>query len=276
MYSKGSKEKRACACVRVFVIPMASSGSGSADGSGLVWNQGEMLTSAALVAVVVLLASRATALDNGLALTPPQAWTSWNLCRFDVNATLIMEMAEALESTGLRALGWDTLQIDEGWEACAEYDTAKPYSYQTLCKTRAPRDAQGRIVANTTKFPGGIKPLADWLHQRGFKIGIYTSASSRACGGNWGSRGYEQIDAAAFADWGVDWVKVDNCNYGSWARGAGTTDASVALDFERTNPVFSHDFRRFLCRNPPQITGKSRDRVRSQSLVLPSRERRPT
>merc|ERR1719506_2634646 len=165
------------------------------------------MLSSVLVAVALLL--RGTiALDNGLALTPPQAWTSWNLCRFEVNATLIMETAEALNATGLRALGWDTLQIDEGWEACAEYDTAKPYSYQTLCKTRTPRDAQGRIVANDTKFPGGIKPLADWLHQRGFKLGLYTSASSRACGGNWGSLGHEAIDAKAFADWGVDWVKV--------------------------------------------------------------------
>ena len=55
---------------------------------------------------------------------------------------------------------------------------------------------------------GGIKPLADWLHARGFKIGIYTSASASACGGNWGSRGHETTDAQAFADWGVDWVKV--------------------------------------------------------------------
>ena len=133
-----------------------------------------MFVASVCIVVIVLLRSAVTALDNGLALTPPQAWTSWNLCRFDVNATLIMEMAEALNSTGLRALGWDTLQIDEGWEACAEYDTARPFSYQTLCKTRTPRDARGRIVANTTKFPDGIKPLADWLHQRGFKIGIYT------------------------------------------------------------------------------------------------------
>lgn len=109
-------------------------------------------------------------------------------------------------------MGWDTLQIDEGWEACAEYG-----ANGRRCKTPAPRDQQGRIVANQTKFPGGIKPLADWLHERGLKIGIYTSASPRACGGNWGSLGHETADARAFAEWGVDWVKVDNCAYGSWA-----------------------------------------------------------
>lgn len=129
-----------------------------------------------------------------------------------MNETLIKETATALISTGLSAMGWDTLQIDEGWEACAQYG-----ANGRRCKTPAPRDAQGRIVANQTKFPGGIKPLADWLHARGLKIGIYTSASPRACGGNWGSLGHEKTDAEAFAEWGVDWVKVDNCAYGSWS-----------------------------------------------------------
>jgi hypothetical protein len=160
-------------------------------------------------------------LDNGLALTPPQAWTSWDLCRFEVNAStysdhlvlifcmhcfqeafagagIIKEVALALNATGLQKLGWNTLQIDEGWEACAEYTATAHFDADTTCKTKAPRDAQGAIVANSTKFPGGIKPLADWLHARGFKIGIYTSASTSACGGNWGSRGHETADATAF------------------------------------------------------------------------------
>eukprot|EP01052_Picozoa_sp_SAG31_P025454 SAG31_NODE_2232_length_6139_cov_6.945199_2_plen_85_part_00 len=74
----------------------------------------------ALMLVLRLLAAAFVAiesvagLDNGLALTPPQAWTSWDLCRFDVNATLMKEIANALDSTGLKTLGWDTLQIDEG------------------------------------------------------------------------------------------------------------------------------------------------------------------
>merc|ERR1719174_1815715 len=143
-----------------------------------------------LLAIIFAAIKCTSGLDDGLARTPPQAWTSWNLCRFDVNATLIKETATALISTGLAKMGWDTLQIDEGWEACAEYG-----ANGRRCKTVAPRDAQGYIVANQTKFPGGIKPLADWLHSRGLKIGIYTSASARACGGNWGSRGHEASDA---------------------------------------------------------------------------------
>jgi len=178
-----------------------------------------MASSMLLLAVLVVsVVEFVVGLDNGLALTPPMVWTSWNLCRFEVNATLIKQTALALQSSGLQALGWDTLQIDEGWEACAEYNNNTPqYDYETTCKTPAPRDAQGHIVANSTKFPGGIKALADWLHAKNFKIGIYTSASDTACGGNWGSRGHETADAQAFAEWGVDWVKVDNCNYGSWA-----------------------------------------------------------
>ena len=147
---------------------------------------------------------------TGCLTAAPQAWTSWDLCRFDVNATVIKEVAEALESSGLKDLGWNTLQVDEGWEACAEYNGH--YSFETTCKTQTPRDAQGRIVANATKFPGGMKPLADWLHAKGFKLGIYTSASHSACGGNWGSRGHETTDAKAFAEWGIDWVKVRVCS----------------------------------------------------------------
>ena len=102
----------------------------------------------------------------------PQAWTSWDLCRFEVNASIVKDVALALNSTGLQALGWDTLQIDEGWEACAEYTPTPYFNDYTTCKTKASRDARGAIVANSTKFPGGIKPLADWLHARGFKLGI--------------------------------------------------------------------------------------------------------
>ena len=134
-----------------------------------------------------------------------QAWTSWNLARFDVSAQMIEEMADALERTGLKALGWSTLQIDEGWESCDEYAGPHPgvwpKNFLTGCATPTPRDSRGWIVANQTKFPGGIKPLVDRLHARGFRVGIYTSASERACGGNWGSHGHERADAAAFAAW---------------------------------------------------------------------------
>ena len=92
----------------------------------------------AAACILSLLVGQVLGLDNGLALTPPQAWTSWDLCRFEVNASIIKEVALALNSTGLQALGWDTLQIDEGWEACAEYTATKHYDDYTTCKTKAP------------------------------------------------------------------------------------------------------------------------------------------
>jgi hypothetical protein len=152
----------------------------------------------------------AAGLDDGLALTPPQAWTSWNLARFDVSADMILGMADALEKTGLKALGWDTLQIDEGWGSCDSYagphPGAFPKNFLTTCGTVTPRDVDGCIVANETKFPGGapcthlaricrfcacsssccfsdphcaipllstgISSIADKLHAKGFKVGV--------------------------------------------------------------------------------------------------------
>ena len=116
--------------------------------------------------------------NDGLALTPPQAWTSWNLARLTVDAKMILETADALEQTGLKSLGWNTLQIDEGWEACEKFvphsnAQARPQDYEINCEIPAPRDSNGWIVANSTKFPGGIKPLADSLHARGFKVKSY-------------------------------------------------------------------------------------------------------
>ena len=109
----------------------------------------------------------------------------WNLARFDVSAAMIEEMADALESTGLKALGWDTLEIDEGWEACEAYAGPAPgpwpEGFMTTCATVAPRDERGWIQANLTKFPGGIKPLADRLHARGFKLGICAEPPGCPC-----------------------------------------------------------------------------------------------
>jgi alpha-galactosidase len=191
---------------RAPVLDVATTGSHmAAAASPLRW---ALLRSSSFLLLLAFLQPRAShCLDNGVALTPPMAWTSWNLARFDVSAEMVLGMADALEKTGLKALGWDTLQIDEGWEACESYagphPGAWPKNFLTSCATPAPRDAKGWIVANETKFPGGIKAIADTLHGRGFKVGVYTSASERACGGNWGSHGHEAADAAAFEAWGV-------------------------------------------------------------------------
>ena len=130
-------------------------------------------------------------LDNGLARTPPMGWNSWNHFGCDVSSQLIRETADAMVASGLRDAGYQYVVIDDCWQVA--------------------RDARGRLVADSGRFPGGIKPLADYVHSRGLKFGIYTDAGRRTCQGRPGTYGSEEIDARTFAEWGVDYVKEDWC-----------------------------------------------------------------
>ena len=130
--------------------------------------------------------------DNGLARTPPMGWNSWNRFGCNVSAELIRGMADAMVSSGMRDAGYQYVVIDDCWQVA--------------------RDKSGRIVADSSRFPGGIKPVADYVHSKGLKFGIYTDAGRRTCQGRPGTYGYEQIDARTYAEWGVDYVKEDWCN----------------------------------------------------------------
>ena len=134
----------------------------------------------------------ALALDNGLARTPPMGWNSWNHFHCNVSAQLIRETADAMVSGGLRDAGYQYVVIDDCWQVA--------------------RDRAGRLVADSARFPGGIKPLADYVHSKGLKFGIYTDAGRLTCQGRPGTYGSEEIDARTFAEWGVDYVKEDWCN----------------------------------------------------------------
>jgi len=131
-------------------------------------------------------------LDNGLARTPPMGWNSWNHFGCDVSAQLIRETADAITASGMRDAGYQYVVIDDCWQVA--------------------RDRSGRIVADSTRFPGGIKPLADYVHSKGLKFGIYTDAGRRTCQGRPGTYGSEELDARTYAEWGVDYVKEDWCN----------------------------------------------------------------
>jgi alpha-galactosidase len=140
----------------------------------------------------------AQALENGLARTPPMGSNNWNFTHCDTifNETTIKQIADAYVSLGLRDVGYQYLNIDDCW--------AEPA-----------RDGSGNLVPNRTRFPGGIKALADYVHGKGLKFGIYTSAGTKTCngtGGFPGGLGHEQQDANLFASWGVDYLKYDNCN----------------------------------------------------------------
>jgi alpha-galactosidase len=141
--------------------------------------------------VGVSLASRAT-LDNGLALTPPMGWNSWNHFGCDVSESLIRETADSMVASGMRDAGYRYVVIDDCWQVS--------------------RDANGMIVADPARFQHGIKALADYVHGKGLKFGIYTDAGTKTCQGRPGTYGYEEQDARTYAAWGVDYVKEDWCN----------------------------------------------------------------
>ncbi len=133
------------------------------------------------------------ALDNGLAKTPPMGWNSWNKFGCKVSESLIREMADALVSSGLKAAGYEYLVIDDCWQTS--------------------RDASGNIVPDAANFPGGIKALADYVHSKGLKFGMYSDAGTGTCQNRPGGRGYEYQDARQYAAWGVDYLKYDWCNH---------------------------------------------------------------
>ena len=120
-------------------------------------------------------------------------WNSWNKFGCKVSESLIREMADALVSSGMKDAGYQYLVIDDCWQTS--------------------RDATGNIVPDAANFPGGIKALADYVHSKGLKFGIYSDAGTGTCQNRPGGRGYEYQDARQYADWGVDYLKYDWCNH---------------------------------------------------------------
>lgn len=172
------------------------------------------VTASVFVAVLVAAPAVGHAVGNGLAGTPPMGWNSWNRFHCGINETVIKQAADGLVSSGLRDAGYEYVNIDDCWAA--------PH-----------RDPQtGRLVPNPSTFPRGIKEIADYVHARGLKLGIYSSAGTQTCAKTMpGSLDHEKLDAQTFADWGVDYLKYDNCNNeGRPARGryAAMADAIAA------------------------------------------------
>ena len=127
-----------------------------------------------------------------LARTPPIGWNSWNKFACDVDEALIRETADAMVSSGMKDAGYEYVVIDDCWHG--------------------ERDELGFIQPDPKRFPSGMKALADYVHSKGLKFGIYSDAGWKTCGGRPGSRGYEYQDALTYAKWGVDYLKYDWCN----------------------------------------------------------------
>lgn len=129
---------------------------------------------------------------NQLTPKPPMGWMTWNLFQGNINEQLIRETADAMVEGGFRDAGYEYIFIDDLWQGG--------------------RDRQNNIIPDPEKFPNGMKALADYVHSKGLKLGIYSDAAQLTCGGWTASLGFEEQDARTFASWGIDYLKYDYCN----------------------------------------------------------------
>ena len=144
--------------------------------------------------LIMTVSANAQKFDD-LALTPPMGWNSWNEFACDVDENLIKSVADAMVETGMKDAGYEYVVIDDCWQV--------------------DRDENGNIIPDPDRFPSGMKALADYIHAKGLKFGLYSDAGTHTCQGRPGSRGYEYRDARTYASWGVDYLKYDWCNTGT-------------------------------------------------------------
>ncbi|MCI0709185.1 MAG: glycoside hydrolase family 27 protein [Chloroflexi bacterium] len=126
-----------------------------------------------------------------IAQTPPMGWNSWNVFGAEITAETVMGISDAFIETGLADAGYEYIVVDDFWHA--------------------DQRVNGRLMWDEDKFPDGIRPVADYVHSKGLKFGIYSCAGSHTCGGKPASFGYEEVDAQTFAEWEVDFLKYDYC-----------------------------------------------------------------
>jgi len=167
----------------------------------------------------LLLAAPLAALDDGLARTPPMGWNSWNKFGCNVSEDLIKTMADAMVSSGMKDAGYQYIVIDDCWQIS--------------------RDKEGNIIPDPQRFPSGMKALADYVHSKGLKFGIYSDAGTATCQKRPGSRGYEFQDARQYAAWGVDYLKYDWCNTSTQNAQASYSIMRDALKLAGRPIVFS-------------------------------------
>jgi alpha-galactosidase len=140
-------------------------------------------------------------LAAGLAPTPPMGWNSWNKFQCNITADFVKQVADGMVSSGMKDAGYEYVNIDDCWS-----------------QAMGMRAADGTLQPDTLHFPpstpggnDGIKVVADYVHSKGLKLGIYGDRGTETCGHRAGSQGYEMQDAMSFAAWGVDYLKYDNC-----------------------------------------------------------------
>ncbi|KAK9415736.1 putative Glycoside hydrolase superfamily [Seiridium unicorne] len=133
---------------------------------------------------------------DGTGRLPAMGWNSWNEYGCNISSDVFVTVADLIVDLGLRDVGYEYVNIDDCWSD----------------KESGRDNATQRIIPDAVKFPQGIKGVSDEIHARSLKLGIYGDAGTQTCGGYPGSLGFEDIDATAWAEWGVDYLKYDNCN----------------------------------------------------------------
>ncbi|MFE9672103.1 glycoside hydrolase family 27 protein [Microbispora bryophytorum] len=192
--------RRLVAAVHLAIVTMVPAGWVVADGAAAATTR---TAAAAAVATVT---------------TPPMGWASWNTFAAQINYNVIKAQVDAMVSSGMKDAGYQYVNIDEGW-------------------WQGTRDSSGNITVDTAEWPGGMKAIADYIHSKGLKAGIYTDAGRNGCGyyyptgrpaaPNTGSEGHYDQDFLQFSQWGFDFVKVDWC--GGNAEGLNSRTAYQAI-----------------------------------------------
>ena len=129
--------------------------------------------------------------------SPPMGFNSWNFYHCNIDENEIKAIARAMAVNGMRDVGYQYINIDDCWQVGRENET-------------------GTIIADPSRFPSGMKAVADYVHRQELKFGVYTARGSRTCQGRPGSYSYELVDAATYCDWGLDYLKNDNCGGANW------------------------------------------------------------
>ena len=155
-----------------------------------------------------------------LALTPPMGWNSWNTFQTNISEKLVMETADSMVSSGMKDAGFNYIVLDDGWMAMD-------------------RNAIGDLVPDPIKFPHGMKVVADYVHAKGLKFGLYNCAGTKTCAGYPGTRGYEYQDARLYAAIGIDYLKFDWCSADGLNAKESYTTMSKALAVAGRPVIFS-------------------------------------
>lgn len=178
-------------------------------------------------------------IGDQLCLTPPMGWNSWNVFTDEINETLLLEIADAMIESGMKDYGYQYINIDDFWHANE-------------------RAADGKPQVDKEKFPNGMKFIADYLHERGLKLGIYSCAGRLTCGKCFGSDTFEEIDANTYAEWGVDLLKYDYCFAPQWKKTAKERYTKMGNALRNTDRAIVYSICEWGLRQPWQWGKKAK------------------